>query len=145
MLDTLLVAGPEMHRSFSLGVVLDLEYPFHAAQDAITPARVLSMEEGPPGFGTTGWLAKLDHKGVAVSRLEFAETTRDGKGWGLIFHLLEASGQAARCRLRLFRNPTSARQVDFLGETVIDLSIQDDAVLIDLTPHEVARIEVTMA
>jgi len=144
MLDTLLVAGSEMSRSFSLGVVLDLEYPFHAAQDAITPATVLPMQDGPPASGTTGWLAKIDHKGVAVSHLEFAETTGEGKGWGLVFHLLEANGQAARCRLRLFRNPTSARQLDFLGETIIDLTIQDDAVLIDLTPHELARVEVTM-
>ena len=37
MLDTLLVAGSETGRSFTLGVVLDLEHPFHAAQDCITP------------------------------------------------------------------------------------------------------------
>ena len=61
-----------------------------------------------------------------------------------IFHLLETSGQSARCRLRLFRNPSSARQVDFLGETIVDLSIEDDAVSIDLTPHELARVEVTL-
>jgi len=145
MLDTLLVAGSEASRSFSLGVVLELEYPFHAAQDGITPATVVPMQDGPPAAGTTGWLAKIDHKGVVVSHLEFAGTTGGNRGWGLVFHLLETNGQAGRCRLRLFRNPTWARQLDFLGETVVDLSIQDDAVLIDLTPHELARVEVTMA
>ncbi|MFI5457636.1 MAG: glycosyl hydrolase family 38 [Isosphaerales bacterium] len=145
MLDTLLVAGSEVGRSFSLGVVLDLEYPFHAAQDGITPATVVPVSDGPPAAGTTGWLAKIDHKGIAISHLEFAGTTGGDRGWGLVFHLLETNGQAGRCRLRLFRNPTSARQLDFLGETIIDLSIQDDAVLIDLTPHELARVEVTMA
>ena len=79
-----------------------------------------------------------------VSRVEFTEQTSGDGGWGLIFHLLETSGQAARTRLRLFRNPTRARQVDFLGETIIDLSIDGDAVRLDLTPHELARIEVTM-
>ena len=33
MLDTLLIAGRESTRSFSLGVVLDLENPAHAAQE----------------------------------------------------------------------------------------------------------------
>jgi alpha-mannosidase len=145
MLDTLLVAGLEVSRSFSLGVALDLEHPFHAASDLNTPAIVVPMEDGPPAAGTTGWLAKIDQKTVAVSHLGFAETTTGEKGWGLVFHLLETGGQAARCRLRLFRNPASARQVDFQGETLIDLSIQDDAVLIDLTPHELACVEVTMA
>jgi len=145
MLDTLLVAGSEVSRSFSLGVVLDLEYPFHAAQEVITPATVVPMEDGPPAAGSTGWLAKIDHQGVVVSHLEFAATTGGDRGWGLVFHLLETNGQAVRCRLRLFRNPTWARQLDFLGETIIDLSIQDDAVLIDLTPHELARVELTMA
>jgi alpha-mannosidase len=144
MLDTLLVAGRESTRSFTLGVVLDLEHPFHAAQDLLAPALVVPIDDGPPAIGATGWLAKVDHKAVAVSHVEFVAQTGDGRGWGLIFHLLETAGHAGRCRLHLFRNPTWARQADFLGETVVDLSVDGDAVSIDLTPHELARIEVTM-
>jgi alpha-mannosidase len=143
MLDTLLVAGAEAARSFSLGVVLDLEYPFHAAQDFVTPAMVVPTEEGPPALGVAGWLAQIDHKNVAIARMEFLENAGD-RGWGLAFHLLETAGQSGRCRLRLFRNPTWARQVDFLGETIIDLSVDGDAVHLDLTPHELARVEVTL-
>ncbi len=134
----------ESTRSFTLGVVLDLEHPFHAAQDLLAPALVVPIEDGPPSIGASGWLAQVDHKGVAVSHVEFVKETSDGRGWGLIFHLLETAGQSARCRLRLFRNPSWARQADFLGETIVDLSIDGDAVSIDLTPHELARIEVTM-
>jgi len=144
MLDTLLVAGSETTRSFTLGVVLDLEHPFHAAHDLTAPALVVPIEDGPPSIGATGWLAQVDNKGVAVSHVEFARETSDGRGWGLVFHLLETAGHAGRCRLRLFRNPSWARQADFLGETVVDLSIDGDAVQIDLTPHELARIEVTL-
>jgi alpha-mannosidase len=143
MLDTLLIAGAETCRCFMLGVVLDLEYPFHAAQDFITPAVVVSTADGPPTLGVTGWLAQIDHKNVAISRVQFARNTGD-RGWGLVFDLLETSGQSGRCRLRLFRDPTWARQVDFLGETIIDLSVEGDAVHLDLTPHELARVEVTM-
>jgi alpha-mannosidase len=143
MLDTLLVAGAETCRTFDLGVVLDLEYPFHAAQDLITPMVVVPTDDGPPALGVTGWLALLDHKNVAISRVEFTENAGD-RGWGLVFHLLETAGQSGRCRLRLFRNPTWARQVDFFGETIIDLSVEGDAVHVDLTPHELARVEVTL-
>jgi alpha-mannosidase len=144
MLDTLLVAGRETCRSFTLGVVLDLEYPFQAAQDFVTPPAVVPTEDSPPAIGVAGWLARIDHQNVAISRVEFTENAGD-RGWGLVFHLLETAGQSGRCRLRLFRNPTWARQVDFLGETIIDLSVDGDAVQVDLTPHELARVEVTLA
>jgi alpha-mannosidase len=144
MLDTLLVAGSESTRTFTLGVVLDLEHPFHAAQDLIAPPLVVPIDDGPPSLGSSGWLARIDRKGVAVSHVGFASATGDDRGWGLVFHLLETAGQAGRCRLRLFRNPLGARQADFLGETIVDLSIDGDAVLVDLTPHELARIEVTL-
>jgi alpha-mannosidase len=144
MLDTLLVAGRETTRTFTLGAVLDLEHPFHAAQDLLTPALVVPIDDGPPAIGATGWLAQVDHKGVAVSHVEFVNETSDGRGWGLIFHLLETNGHSARCRLRLFRNPSWARQADFLGETIVVLSITGDGVSIDLTPHELARVEVTL-
>ena len=110
----------------------------------MTPPVVVATEEGPPALGVAGWLARIDHQNVAISRVEFLEDT-GGRGWGLVFHLLETAGQSGRCRLRLFRNPTWARQVDFLGETIVDLSVEGDAVQVDLTPHELARVEVTLA
>ena len=105
---------------------------------------MVATEEGPPALGARGWLIHLDHKSVAVTSVTFLESTSDGRGWGLAIHLLETSGHSARCRLRFFRNPTWARQVDFQGETVIDLSTEGDGVLVDLTPSELARIEVTL-
>jgi alpha-mannosidase len=144
MLDTLLVAGLDTTRSFTLGVVLDFENPSQAAQDVIAPAYVVPVANGPPSIAPSGWLAKADSKNLVISHLGFVERTGDDRGWGLAFHLAETSGSATRCRLRLFRNPSFARQVDFLGETIIELTTQDDAVLIDLTPHEVARVEVTL-
>jgi alpha-mannosidase len=144
MLDSIILAGGETTRTFRLGVVLDLEHPFHATLDFITPAVVVPTDLGPPAIGATGWLARIDHKSIAVTHVGFLPQDGDDRGWGLIFHLLETSGQSCRGRLRLFRNPTRARQVDFQGETIIDLTVLDDAVQIDLTPHELARIVVTL-
>ena len=85
MLDTLLVAGSESTRSFTLGVVLDLEHPFHAAQDLIAPPLVVPLDDGPPSQGANGWLARLDRKGVAVSHVGFASATSEGRGMGTRF------------------------------------------------------------
>ena len=144
MLDTLLVAGRESARSWRLGVALDLEHPFHAASDLITPPVVVPTDAGPPRSGPTGWLVQVDNKAIAVTRVEHVDQTSDGRGWGLVLHLIETAGRAARCRLRLFRDPSWARQADFTGDPIVDLPTDGDAVLVDLTPHEMARIEVTL-
>ncbi len=144
MLDTLLVAGRETGRRFRLGVVLDLEYPFHASTELLAPAYVVATEAGSPRTGPTGWLFQVDNKSVAVTSAQYVETGEDSRGWGLVFHMLETAGRSARCRLRLFRNPTWARQTDFQGDVIVDLPIDGDAVLVDFTPHELARVEVTL-
>ena len=97
---------------------------------------------GHPIAGTGDmWVATF---GAVVTHVGFVEATGEGRSWGLVLHLLETSGQASRCRTRFCRNPTWARQIDFQGELIIELSLDGDAVLIDLTPNELARVEVTL-
>lgn len=144
MLDTILIAGRESARTFRLGVALDLENPFHAALDLDGPVYAIPTDSGPPRTGPTGWFFQVDHRTVATTHVSFVDRSGDGRGWGLVFHLLETAGRAARCRLRLFRSPVWARQTDFHDQLIVDLPIDDDAVLIDLTPHELARIDVTL-
>ena len=104
--------------------------------------RKVQQGTGHPIAGTGDtWVATI---GAVVTHVGFVEATGEGRSWGLVLHLLETSGQSSRCRIRFFRNPTRARQIDFQGELVIDLSLDGDAVLIDLTPNELARVEVTL-
>lgn len=144
MLDTILVAGGETARSFRLGVALDLEYPWQASADGLSPAFVVPTDAGPPRTGPAGWLVAVDNKAVAVLRLAYRDATGDGRGWGLDLTLLETSGRSTRCKVRTFRDPTWARQIDFNDETVVDLPTDGDSVLVDLTPHELARVEITL-
>ena len=144
MLDTILLAGRETAREFSLGVVLDLEHPFQGSADLIAPTYVVATDAGPPKTGATGWLFRTDHHGVAVTAVDYVAPTEDGRGWGLLFHMIETTGRPARCRLRTFRNPSWARQTDFQNEVIVDLPIDGDAVLVDFTPYELARVEVTL-
>ncbi|MFO0950870.1 MAG: glycosyl hydrolase family 38 [Isosphaeraceae bacterium] len=144
MLDTLLVSGRESAREFTLGVALDLEHPFQASADLIEPVYAVPTNAGPPRGGPTGWLYAVDSKAVAVTRVEYLPPVEESRGWGLAFHMLETAGQSVRCRLRTFKAPTWARQTDFHSEVIVDLPTDDDAVLVDLTPHELARVEVIL-
>ena len=145
MLDTLLVAGARdvpvvlaRGRARPRASVPRRPGPRHAGRGGRRPRRARRRWESPAGW--PGSIAR-----TSPSRGSSSSRTRGGRGWGLVFHLLETAGQSGRCRLRLFRNPTWARQVDFLGETIVDLSVEGDAVQVDLTPHELARVEVTLA
>jgi alpha-mannosidase len=144
MLDTLLIPLGECERAFRLRVSLDTESAAAAVMEARQPAVVVATDSGCPRSGASGWFFRLDQKGVAMTRAQFAEYTNDGRGWGFVFHLLETANRATRCRLRLFRDPASARLTDFQGDHIVDLEVEGDAVLVDLTPRELARIEVTL-
>ncbi|WZO99553.1 glycosyl hydrolase family 38 [Isosphaeraceae bacterium EP7] len=143
MLDTLLVTGRETAREFRLGVVLDLEEPFSAAQDMVTPPYVIPVEN-IPRTGPVGWFFQVDSPSVMVTSVTPARRPEGEPPLALVFHLVETAGRSIRCRLRTFRNPISARQVDYHDESIVDLSIEGDSVLVDLTPNEIARIEVTL-
>jgi alpha-mannosidase len=141
MLDTILIAGRESCRKFALAVTLDAEQPHAAATDRDLPLAVVPCDGGPPPQGATGWFFQIDARTVVATRMELVEEIEEGRGWGIALTLLEAGGHASRCRLRCFRDPAWARQVDFQGQVMVDLPIDGDAVLIDLTPHEMARFE----
>ncbi len=142
MLDTILVAGSETERTFRLAVALDSEHPHRQAADFLTPAVVVPTEAGAPPMGDRGWLARIDSPAVAVTHVGFLAETYDGRGWGLDVHLVETGGYHARCRLQFFRNPTWARQYDLQGESIGDLSVDGDAVWLDLMAGELFRVVV---
>ncbi len=144
MLDTLLVAGRSRPTaSFALGVTLNLEHAFPSVIDFHGPCPVVATGGMPPASGPVGWLLRVDHKSVALLRLTFAPRTNHDQGWGVIADLIETAGKPARCRLKSCRDPIHARQVTGHGEHVVDLSVDGDEVSIDLTPHEIARVELT--
>jgi alpha-mannosidase len=72
--------------------------------------------------------------------LRQADVSAEGCGCGL--RLVETEGRPVRARLRCFRSPKAARQRDFTGQTIYELAIDGDAVLVDLTSFEIADIEI---
>jgi alpha-mannosidase len=144
MLDTLLIAGRETSRSFDFAIALDAEHAFHAALDVYTPVYVIPTSAGRPRSGSSGWFFQVEAKGIAVLRVGSSDPSGDGRGWGVFLDLIETSGRPTRSRIRFYRDPIWARQVDYRNETIVDLTRDGDAILVDLTPHEAARIDVTL-
>ena len=62
-------------------------------------------------------------------------------GAGFAVRIIETEGRAKRVRLRLFQQPIHARKRDFLGRTLAELIMEQDAVLIDFGAHEICDVE----
>lgn len=149
MLDTLLVVRGETERRFELAIGVDLPHPAAAAFDLITP-QTRHFESGPPATNSTGWFFHTGAKNVVATHWrpifdESADETAAGtvrrpvKGFAA--RLLEIGGSAGRVPLRAFRPMASARQVDFLGETILQLSVDDDKIMLDFGAHEFLEVE----
>ena len=155
MLDTILITEGENRTRFRLTIAVDSAYPMQSAADAMIPAQVIPAESGPPAAGALGWFFHIDARNVQLTRIlpavDAALTTREvweqhdldtpPPGAGFALRLMETEGRARQVRLQCFRTPSSARQRDFTGQTLSGLTIDNDAVLVDLTAWEVADIE----
>lgn len=148
MLDTLLIVPGETRRTFRIVIAVDEDYPLQAALGALTPPVVVPTRHGPPRAGTTGWFFHLDARNVQLLQLlplaaQPSEHAADAAPVsGCAVRLVETEGRSARVRLRCIRNPTSARVRDYVGSTLARLVVEGDAVALDLSPYEIADVEV---
>jgi hypothetical protein len=55
--------------------------------------------------------------------------------------MLETAGRAGRVQLRAFRPLASARQTDYLGQTLADLTVDEDRVHVDVSANEWVELE----
>ena len=159
MVDSLLVVAGETKRHFRFTLAVDASFPLEAAWNATTPVAVIPTELGPPRAGSTGWFFHLDARNVQLTRVlaliepPASEATSSNDedhsplptGPGFAVRLLETEGRAKRVRLRSFRQPLHARKRDFIGNTLNELILEGDAVLVDLAAYEIAEVELRFA
>ncbi len=153
MLDTLLVVRGETARRFTLAIGVDLPQPAAAALELLEPPLV-HFETTPPPVNLSGWFFHAGAKNIvathweplvdepAESAAEGATPTGSAGIKGFRARLLEISGHAGRVPLRAFRPVSYARQVDFLGETILELYVDDDKIMLDFGPYELLEVEV---
>ncbi len=148
MLDTLLVVRGETARRFSLGIAVDVPQSAAAAVEFISPPCGL-LDAGSPPTAPSGWFFHVDAHNIVATHWEplFAESSSelapDGNlpVVGFRARLLETAGRAGRVTLRAFRPVASARQVDFLGQTILDVPVEDDRITLDFAAHEWIEVE----
>jgi alpha-mannosidase len=155
MFDTILVVPKEERKTFRFVVAIDQPYPMQAALDAMSPVTPVATTHGPPRSGSSGWFFHLNTRSVQILQIvglldepapprdewDHTEPVVSPSGRGCTLRLIETEGRAVRAKLRCFRPPTFARQRNYLGETITNVTIEGDAVLIDLTAHEIADVE----
>jgi alpha-mannosidase len=137
MLDTLLLSRGERQRSFHLGIGVDLQHPMHEALGLLTPPAVVH-DVPQPASGSSGWLLHLSARNVIATSLWPLE--EEGRVAGFRVRLLETAGRPANLAISAFRSIKSASTVDFLGQTLAELTIDDGKIKLDMAAHEWSEV-----
>ncbi len=155
-IDTLLIVRGEVARRFVMGIGLDIGHPATAALEIVRPPLAIAPLDTPLAT-PAGWLFHLDMRGLVATHWapihhpassaagEMANAIEApsiaGRPFGFRVRLLEAGGRAGRCELRTPWNLAMARRINFLGETLGEISVQGDTVLVEYTAHEWIELE----
>ncbi|WP_437194425.1 hypothetical protein [Planctomicrobium sp. SH527] len=135
MLDTLLLTEGEESRLFQFAVAIDNPYPMQAHLDQYSPPVVIETKQRPVDGKREGWFFHVSASNVQLQR--FLPGTKPNS---IIVRLLETEGRSRVIGLHCFRNPISARQVDFKGSTITTMNT-DDAVSVEIGPYEICDVE----
>jgi alpha-mannosidase len=142
MVDSILISAGESARTFRFWIAFDEPYPMQAAHRMLMPPVAVRSEKAPAS--SSGWFFRMKEKNVQLLSLQpivpdpHAESPAPD---GFTITLLETEGRNRRVKLRPFRTPLSARKRDLQGNLLEELSIQRDAVIIDMRGHELAHVE----
>ena len=139
-LDCLLAVRGEEATKFRLAIGIDLPQPMPAAMELLSPVVTLAEKAAPPRNATSSWLCRLDTRNVLATHWE-PLLSKDGAVQGLRARLLESQGRPVRACLEVFRPIESAQQVDFHGETLAQLSVEEGRVMIDFSAYEWVELE----
>jgi alpha-mannosidase len=138
MLDTLLISRHERARKFRLGIGVDLPHPLHEAIGLLAPPLVVPGVPRPTS-GNSGWLMHLSSRNVISTHWE--PLVREGRLAGFRARLLETAGRPVSIALSAFRTITSGARIDFAGNRLSDLIVEDGKLKLDLAAYEWVEIE----
>jgi alpha-mannosidase len=139
MLDMLLLAEGETARSFRFAVAVDAKYPLQAQRDQYSPPLIMTTIKQPADGGQQGWFFNVSAANVQLTRILPGTTDKS-----VVVRLLETEGRSRVFGLACYRTPVSARQIDFQGEQIAQLRI-DDAVNVEISPYEICDVELFFA
>jgi hypothetical protein len=109
----------------------------HEAIGILTPP-VVVRDVPQPSSGATGWLLHLSSRNVIATTL--LPLLENGKVAGFRARLLETVGRPANLVVSAFHSIKSAATVDFRGNNLAELNIDDGKIKLDLAAHEWTEI-----
>jgi alpha-mannosidase len=147
MLDSLLVVRGEQAREFRMGIGVDLASPAAAALMILGAEPVAANRIARPRSHESGWLFRLDRQNIVATHWEplvvtDAASPDAGRVTGFRVRILGTEGQSGRAQLNSFRPIRAARQVDLLGQPLVELRLVDEAVSLDFGAYEWMQVEV---
>ncbi len=143
MLDAILIPPGESRRRFRLAVGVDLPYPYQEAWARLVGVVVAPTPVRCPVGRPSSWLFHIDAKNLLAVR--WTPLEQGGRVVGVLARLLETAGRPGKASIRGFKALTSARQVDYLGQTLTELSTSADAATIEFSGSEWMDVELRWA
>lgn len=143
MLDSLLIVRGERARTFRLGIGVELANPVNEAIALLSPPLTMLRTVPPPAPATSGWLFHMDAKCLLATHWE--PLCEEGRVVGFRVRVLETSGKPTRAKLRCFRPVAAARHINFAGETIGELQLENGIVCLEMTGHEWVEVDARFA
>ena len=138
MLDSILIVRGETARKFRIGIGADVSHPLPIGWGGLLDPLVVP-NVGPPSSAKSSWLFHCDAKNVVVTHLE--AIFEAGKPVGYRARLVETGGRSANVQLSSFRPAAQAQQVDFLGNSLGDLSVSEGKVKVEVPGYGMVEVE----
>lgn len=141
MLDSLLIVRGERQRRFRMGIGIDLTHPLHDAMGLLSPPPAVEQTAPATSPADSSWLFHIDAKNVIATY--WSPVIADGRVAGFRARLLETAGRPAKAAVSCFRNVASARQLDFLGNTIGECTVEGGKLNVALSAHGWIEVEGT--
>jgi alpha-mannosidase len=136
-LDTILVVRGERRRHFKMAIALNEANARLAAIDWLTPRGAWRSEYASAEIAPqSGWFFHMSSRSIVATSWELLSGNA-----GFIARFMETAGAAGRVCLQSWRPVRSARQTDFLGNTLCELVVEHDKIWMEINAYQWIQVE----
>lgn len=147
MVDVILIPEGEKTTTFEIGIAFDREVPMQTAWGFTSPLAVVPTTKGPPHIGASGWLFHIDASNLLLTRMTPGRG-ESGGGRGediedaITARFLECANYSGLAEFRCVRDPQRATVLDARGQFVLEAHRAGDVVNLEITPNDLAHVQV---
>ncbi len=138
MLDSLVSVRGETSHRVTLGIGVDLKQPLREAFARLVPT-VERHDIVPAEMANrAAWLFHIDQPNVTL--LQLSPQWQDDRVVGATLRLLETDGIACQPTVRAYCSLASAETIDFRGQTIHAMAVQQDQAIVPLKSREMVDL-----